>query len=126
MKPGATGLTRILHAFGYSMRGIRASYVNEAAFRQEILLCAVLTPLGVWLGNNAVEWALLFGSLFIVLITELLNSAVEAAIDRIGSEVHELSGRAKDIGSAAVLFSLVNLAVIWGLIAWERFAAAAA
>lgn len=119
-KPGATGLTRIINAAGYSMKGLRAALVNEAAFRQELLLCLVLTPLGLWLGQDGVERALLIGSLFLVLIVELLNSAVEALVDRVGSDYHELSGRAKDIGSAAVFIALLNVAVVWGLILYPR------
>lgn len=120
-KPGATGLTRVINAFGYSMKGLRAALINEAAFRQELLLFIVMTPLALWLGSNGIERALLIGSLFLVLIVELLNSAIEAIVDRVGSEFHELSGRAKDIGSAAVLLSLANVAVIWLLLLGERF-----
>jgi diacylglycerol kinase (ATP) len=120
-KPGATGLTRVINAFGYSMKGLRAALINEAAFRQELLLFIVMTPLALWLGSNGIERALLIGSLFLVLIVELLNSAIEVIVDRVGSEFHELSGRAKDIGSAAVLLSLVNVAVIWLLVLCDRF-----
>lgn len=120
-KPGATGLTRIINAAGYSMKGLRAAFAHEAAFRQELLLCVVLTPLALWLGEGAVQWALLIGSLFLVLIVELLNSAIEALVDRVGSDYHELSGQAKDIGSAAVFIALLNVAVIWGFILFGRF-----
>jgi diacylglycerol kinase (ATP) len=120
-KPGATGLTRIINAFGYSMKGLRASFVHEAAFRQELLLCVVMSPLALWLGSSGIERALLIGSLFLVLVVELLNSAIEAIVDRVGSEMHELSGRAKDIGSAAVLLSLANVFVVWALVLGARF-----
>ncbi|MCW8827963.1 MAG: diacylglycerol kinase [Gammaproteobacteria bacterium] len=120
-KPGATGLRRIINAGGYSLQGLRAALFNEAAFRQELFLCLLLTPLGLWLGQDGVERALLVGSLFLVLIVELLNSAVEALVDRVGSDYHELSGRAKDIGSAAVFIALLNVAVVWGLILYPRF-----
>ena len=122
-KPGATGLTRILNATGYSLKGLQAALRHESAFRQELALCVVLIPAAIWLGRDAVEWSLLVGSLLLVLIVELLNSAVEAVVDRIGNERHELAGRAKDLGSAAVFVSLVNVVVIWGLIAWGRFGA---
>jgi diacylglycerol kinase (ATP) len=120
--PDNTGLRRIFNAFLFSMAGLRAAWVNEAAFRQECVLAFLLTPLGVWLGRNAVEHALLIGSLLLVLIVELLNSGIEAAIDRISSERHRLSGRAKDLGSAAVFVALAMVFLVWGLIAWRRFA----
>ncbi len=100
--------------------GLIAAYKNEAAFRQELWLTILLAPVAIYLGNSGVERALLLGSLFLVLIIELLNSAVEAVVDRIGSEHHELSGRAKDIGSAAVLLSLINLVLIWAFILWPQ------
>lgn len=120
-KPGATGLTRVINAFGYSMKGFRAAFINEAAFRQELFLFLVMTPAALWLGENGIEWALLIGSLFLVLIVELVNSAIEAIVDRVGSDFHELSGRAKDIGSAAVTVSLLNVIVIWTLLLYDRF-----
>ncbi len=120
MKPGHTGVRRIIKAFGFSMQGLRAAYRNESAFRQESWLFIVLFPVAFWLGQSVVEIALLVGSLFLVLVTELLNSAIESVVDRIGSEPHELSGRAKDIGSAAVFVSLMNVLVIWGLVVWAR------
>lgn len=113
---GNTGLTRIIKAARYSMLGLRAAFVNEAAFRQELALFVVMAPLGYWLGSTGVERALLIGSLFLVLIVELLNSAVEAVVDRTGVEHHDLSGRAKDIGSAAVFVALLNGVVVWGLV----------
>ena len=116
MKPDNTGITRIIKAAGYSWKGLKAAFVNEAAFRQELLLCIILAPIALWLDHSSIEKAILIGSLFIVLITELLNSAIEAIVDRIGSEQHELSGRAKDIGSAAVFISLINVVVVWTII----------
>lgn len=113
---GTTGLTRIIKAFFYSMQGIKAAFVNEAAFRQELALVVVLFPIGLWLGETGLEKAVLTGVLILVLIVELLNSGIEAAIDRIGPEHHELSGIAKDIGSASVFMSLLNVVVVWGLV----------
>ena len=103
------------------MAGMRAAWINEAAFRQECVLALVLTPLGVWLGRSAVEHALLIGSLLLVIVVELLNSGIEAAVDRISMDRHSLAGRAKDLGSAAVFVSIVNVLVIWALIGFERF-----
>ncbi len=120
-KPGATGLRRIINATGYSMQGIRAAWLHESAFRQEAMLCLIMLPFAIWLGRTPIEYAILIGSLVIVIIVELLNSAIEAIVDRVGDQINELSGRSKDMGSAAVLFSLVNVAVCWGLIAWSRF-----
>lgn len=122
-KPGATGLTRVINAFGYSMQGIQAALRHESAFRQEAVLFLILLPLAIWIGKSVVEWALLIGSLLLVLITELLNSAIEAVVDRFGEERHELAGRAKDMGSAAVFVALLGVGIIWGLIAWQRFLA---
>ena len=120
-KPGNSGLGRILRATGFSAQGIVSAWKNEAAFRQELLLVVVLLPVAVWLGQTALERAVLIGCLFIVLIVELITSAIEDAIDRHGDELHELSGRAKDMGSAAVLVSLLLVAVVWTLIATARF-----
>jgi diacylglycerol kinase (ATP) len=108
-----TGLTRILNAFGYSFRGLVGAWRAEEAFRQEVLFALVAIPLGVWVGDNGIERALLVGPVILILVVELLNSAVEAAIDRIGEERHELSGLAKDLGSAAVFASFVLLGVNW-------------
>ncbi len=108
-----TGIKRILNACVYSYYGYKATWENEAAFRQEVALLLVTTPLALWLGQTVIEKLLLVGSLVLVLLVELLNSAIEAAVDRVGLEHHELSGRAKDIGSAAV-----NLALIWAAITW--------
>lgn len=110
------GIGRILRATRYSWQGLCAAFRHEAAFRQELALCVLLAPLGWWLGGSGVERALLLGSLLLVLIVELLNSAVEAAVDRHGGDLHDLSGRAKDLGSAAVFVALVNVPVVWGLV----------
>ena len=112
-KPGKSGIARIIDATGYSWKGFRAAFKHEAAFRQELLLLLVLTPLALWLGDDGVDYALLIGSLLLILMVELLNSAVEAVVDRIGPEHHELAGRAKDVGSVAVFVALVNAALIW-------------
>jgi diacylglycerol kinase (ATP) len=120
-KAGHSGIGRILRATRFSAQGIASAWKNEAAFRQELLLTVVLLPIAIWLGQTALEQAVLIGCLFVVLIVELINSAIEAAIDRHGDELHELSGRAKDMGSAAVFVSLLLVAVVWGLIAAERF-----
>jgi len=111
-----SGMTRLLKAFGNSVKGFVGVYRHEAAFRQELLLAVVLFPLGLYLGKNGIERALLVGSVLLVLLVEILNSAVEAVVDRIGLERHELSGLAKDLGSAAVFLALVMLAVTWGLV----------
>ena len=120
-KPGNTGVRRIINAMFFSIAGLKTAWQNEAAFRQECLLCVVLIPAGVWLGQNAVERALLIGSCLLVLIVELLNTAVEFVVDRVGTDHHRLSGQAKDLGSAAVFMSLVLVVVIWGLVGWARF-----
>ena len=113
---GKTGLRRLWNAFHYSLAGFTAAYQNEDAFRQESLLAAVLIPLALFLPAGAVGKALMIASVLLVLVVELLNSAVEATVDRISLEDHQLAKRAKDIGSAAVLLSLVNLAVVWALV----------
>ena len=120
-KPGNTGLRRVINATFFSMAGFRAAWRDEAAFRQELLLCVVLIPAAFWLGRTAVERSLLVGSCLIVLIVELLNTGIENVVDRFGEERHRLSGQAKDMGSAAVFVSLMLTLVIWSLIAWERF-----
>jgi diacylglycerol kinase (ATP) len=122
-KPGNTGIRRIVDAAFYSFAGLRSAWRTEAAFRQECVLALVLVPFGWWLGRNAVERALLIGCCLIVLIVELLNTAVEYVVDRIGTDHHELSGRAKDLGSAAVFVSLTLVILVFGLVAWERFGA---
>ncbi|MFA6061812.1 MAG: diacylglycerol kinase [Gallionella sp.] len=113
---GKTGLRRLLNAFGYSMAGFRAAYRHEDAFRQEVRLAAILIPLAFWLPVGLTGKALMIGSVLLVIIVELINSAVEATVDRISLEQHDLAGRAKDIGSAAVLVSLINAVVIWLLV----------
>jgi diacylglycerol kinase (ATP) len=115
-KPGESGLKRILSAASYSAKGLRSCWRNEAAFRQELVACLVLVPLALWLGKTGPEKALLVGVLLLVLIVEVLNSSIEAVVDRIGHEHHELSGLAKDQGSAAVMLSLLNVAVVWSLV----------
>ena len=120
LKP--TGFTRMFRAFGTSMRGLSGAFREEAAFRQELALAALVIPLGLWLGQNGIERALLIAPMFLVLVVELINSAIEATVDRIGLERHTLSGLAKDIGSAAVLMSLLLLTVVWLLVLWPRLA----
>ena len=115
-KPGETGIKRVISAAGYSAKGLQACWQNEAAFRQEVMLGIVLFPLGLYLGDGGLEKALLAGTLMLVLIVEVLNSGIEAVVDRIGSELHDLSGLAKDLGSAAVMLSLLNVTLTWGLI----------
>ena len=114
-----TGLNRIWHAAGYSIEGLRAGW-NEKAFRQEAIAAMVLLPVSLWLGKGWVETALLAGSVVIVMIVELLNTGIETAIDRIGPEWHDLSKRAKDMGSAAVLLALLLCAGIWGAAVAQR------
>lgn len=116
-----TGLSRILHAGGYSMEGLRAGW-HETAFRQEAMAAAVMVPSAFWLGQSWVEVALLAGSVLIVMIVELLNTGIETAIDRIGPEWHDLSKRAKDMGSAAVFLSLVICGGTWAAALFHRFA----
>ena len=113
---GKTGFRRLLNAASYSLSGLVAAARHEDAFRQELILSAILVPLGLWLGHGGVERALLVGSVLLVLIVELLNSAVEATVDRVSLDDHSLAKRAKDIGSAAVMLALVNVAVVWFLI----------
>ena len=113
---GKTGLRRLINAFGYSMEGLKAAHKNEDAFRQEVRLALLLIPLALYLGHNAIDRALMIGCVFLVVIVELLNSSVEATVDRISLDHHLLAKRAKDIGSAAVLLSLINLVIVWGLV----------
>jgi diacylglycerol kinase (ATP) len=113
---GKTGLRRLLNAAGYSFSGLAAAARHEDAFRQELVLAAIMVPLGLWLGHGGVERALLVGSVLLVLIVELLNSAVEATVDRVSLDDHSLAKRAKDVGSAAVMVALVNVAAVWLLI----------
>ena len=113
---GKTGLRRLINATRYSLSGLAEAARHEDAFRQELIAAAVFTPLGLWLGNGGVERALLVGSVLMVLVVELLNSAVEAAVDRISLENHSLAKRAKDMGSAAVMMSLLTAAAVWLLV----------
>ena len=113
---GQTGLRRLINAFGYSIAGTLAAFKHEDAFRQEVILSAILIPLALYLGQTGIEQALMIASIILVIIVELLNSSIEATVDRISVKRHKLAKRAKDIGSAAVFFSLVNATVIWFLI----------
>ena len=113
---GKTGLRRLINAFGYSIAGTLAAFKHEDAFRQEVILSAILIPLALYLGQTGIEQALMIASIIFVIIVELLNSSLEATVDRISVKRHKLAKRAKDIGSAAVFFSLINAAVIWFLI----------
>ncbi len=110
------GLMRAWRALGYSLKGLRSCFRHESAFRQEVAIALVVLPLGLWLGEGGIEKALLVGSWVLVLIVELLNSAIEAAIDRFGPEHNRLSGRAKDIASAAVFIAILQALLVWGLI----------
>jgi diacylglycerol kinase (ATP) len=116
-----TIIGHIIKAVIWSMAGIKAAWKNEQAFRWEATIVLLMMPVGLWVGRTAVERALLIASSMSILVTELLNSAVEAIVDRIGPERHELSKRAKDLGSAAAFISMITAAVVWGLIAYERF-----
>ena len=113
---GQNEFTRIINATIFSWQGLRAAYRHEAAFRQEVRACAILVPLGLYLGDGGVEKALLVGSVILLPLVEILNSAIEAVVDRIGEERHELSGRAKDMGSAAVALAILLAAVTWLLV----------
>ena len=113
---GQTGLRRLWNASRHSLEGLRAAAIHEDAFRQELAIAAILLPLGLWLGDTGVEKALLAGSVLMVLVVELLNSAVEATVDRISLEEHPLAKRAKDLGSAAVMLSLVTCGAVWLLL----------
>jgi diacylglycerol kinase (ATP) len=118
---GVTGLQRIVNATRYSLAGLAAAARHEAAFRQELALAAVMVPLGLWLGADAVERVLLVGSVLLVLVVELLNSAIEAVVDRVSLENHELAKRAKDYGSAAVMVALGLVGAVWLLLLLPRF-----
>lgn len=115
-----TGVKRIVLAFGYSLAGLRAAFKNEAAFRQELLLAAILLPLLFLFDIEITQRLIMIATLILVLIVELINSAIEAIVDRIGTEHHELSGRAKDIGSAAVLVSLSLMTYVWATVLWSH------
>ncbi len=112
-KAGATGLTRIINAAGYSWLGFKAAYKNEAAFRQELWLCIALTPVALYFGETLLDKAILVSSLLFIMLIELLNSAIETVVDRIGDAPHELSGRAKDMGSSAVFVAITIAVIIW-------------
>lgn len=118
---GRTGLDRIRHAAGYSIEGLTAAYRSESAFRQETVLAMVLLPLSLWVGQGWVEIALLAGAVLLVMIVELLNSAIEATVDRVSFELHDLAKRAKDFGSAAVFLSLMLCSLTWGGALWQAW-----
>jgi len=120
---GRTGLDRVMRATGYSLAGLKTAYRGESAFRQEAWIAVILIPAAFWLGRTWVEVALLAGSVMLVLIVELLNSGIEAAIDRVSFELHDLSKRAKDLASAAVFMSLMVCTAVWVTAAWSRLAA---
>jgi diacylglycerol kinase (ATP) len=120
-KPGNTGIKRVIRATRFSAQGFLHAWRHEAAFRQELGAGVIMTPVAIWLGPTAYERLLLIACLLLVLMVELLNSAIEAAIDRVGEEHHELSGRAKDLGSAAVFVSLTLVVLVWAAVAWKRF-----
>ena len=120
-KPGNSGIRRIIRATGFSVQGFGHAWRHEAAFRQELTLAVVLLPVAIWLGQSLLEKLLLILSLMLVLIVELLNSAIEATVDRIGSDHHELAGRAKDLSSAAVFISLVVVLAVWTTVGYQRF-----
>ena len=113
---GKTGLRRLVNAFGYSIAGTLAAFKHEDAFRQEVVLAVVLTPVALYFGETAIDQALMISSLLFIIVVELLNSSIEATVDRISVKHHKLAKRAKDIGSAAVFFSLIHAAVIWFLL----------
>jgi diacylglycerol kinase (ATP) len=117
---GRTGLDRIVRAAGYSAQGLRAAYEGESAFRQEVWLAVVLVPAAFWVGQSWIEVTLLVGTALLVLVVELLNSAVEAVVDRVSLDRHELSKRAKDFGSAAVMISLLLCGGTWAAALWHR------
>ncbi|TFG87398.1 MAG: diacylglycerol kinase [Chromatiales bacterium] len=121
-KQGKRGLRRLRDATVYSAAGLATAWRSEEAFRQEVLLAVVLVPLALWLGQTAMERLLLIGSWLMVMIVEVLNSAIEATVDRISDEHHPLSAKAKDLGSAAVFLSLLLALLAWATIAWQRFA----
>jgi diacylglycerol kinase (ATP) len=119
---GRQGLDRLLHATRYSINGLAVAYREESAFRQELWLVVVMAPAGLWLGRNWIERSLLLGSLMLVLIVELLNSGIEATVDRVSFETHALSKRAKDLASAAVMLALLLCGGIWAAALWARLA----
>ena len=121
MKPGLTGITRIIAATRNSFRGIRDAWIHESAFRQDVSLSVVLFVLSFFLAATIVEWVVLILPLFLLIIVEILNSAIENTVDRFGGEHHLLSGRAKDMGSAAVMFCLVLIAIVWLSMVWSKY-----
>lgn len=125
-KASKRGLARLIAAFGFSLAGFKAAWHHEEAFRQEVLLSVLMLPAALWLGETMSQRMLLVGSLLLVLIVELLNSAVEATVDRIGHDLHDLSAQAKDMGSAAVLISLLLAGGCWLAVAWDRFSSSVA
>ena len=120
-KPSKTGLARVIDATGYSFQGLKAQWRHEAAFRQELLLFLIAVPLALYFGDTGMERALLVFVVGLVVIVETINSAMEAVVDRVGDEYHELSGRAKDMGSAAVFLALVLAAAVWLLVLVPKF-----
>jgi len=120
-KPGKTGFSRLIDACGYSWLGYKAGFKHEAAFREELFLGAIMLPTAIYFAESSIELAILIGSLFLVLIVELLNSGIEAIVDRVSDDHHELSGRAKDLGAAAVMTALINVIVIWSIIFVPKF-----
>ena len=114
------GPKQIYKAMTWSLKGMRAAWQYEASFRLEVYLTVILFPLGLWVGHGAVEKAMLCGSILLVLASELLNSAVEAVVDKVSPEFHELAGRAKDMGSAAVFLLMINVVLCWTLVLWQR------
>jgi diacylglycerol kinase (ATP) len=121
---GRTGLDRVVRAIGHSLDGLRAAYAGESAFRQECWIAVVLVPAAFWLGQDWMQVSLLVGTVLLVLVVELLNSAVEATVDRVSFELHALSKRAKDLGSAAVMMSLLLCGGIWAAALWHRLGGA--
>lgn len=121
MKQQRTGFRRLISAVVFSVAGLRAALRTEAAFRQELAVSVVLVPAAFWVGQTTVERVLLVGSLLLVLVIELLNTGIEAAVDRVGTDYDPLAGRAKDLGSAAVFISLILALFVWVMISWERF-----
>ena len=121
MANNTTGLIRIIKAAGYSWKGIRAAWKNEAAFRQEGVAAIIAVAIACWLDVDAITRVLLIGSVLLVMIVEIINSAIEAVVDRIGPERHELSGRAKDMGSAAVLLAIIIALITWAVLLWANY-----
>ena len=121
MKPGKTGFSRLIDATRYSMQGFKAAWKNEAAFRQELVAVVILLPVAFFIARDIIQFLLLIVPLLILLIAELVNSALEAVVDRIGDEPHELSGRAKDMGSATVFIALLLAFICWLLIVMENY-----